>query len=331
MGVMAMFLKKLALRAMILGAATLVISAAALAQEYPSRPITFIVPFVPGGSASVMARIVADKMSAELGQTIIIDHHGGAGSALGARMVARSAPDGYTILLATNATLGIVPNLQLNVGYDSRKDFAPIGLIGAIPSVLVVKPDYPANTLGDLIKIGKTPGEVIDFGTPGVGTVNHLSGELLAIESGAKLRHIPYRGAAPALNDLLGGHIPLVISAIPNVHSHIGAGTLRALAVTSGKRSFLLPDVPTVAEQGFPDYDMVLTDGVAAPAGTPPDIVEKLNKALNAALATKEVKDHLAIEGTEPIPMTPQQYADEIDRDETKWSKLIKSVGIKPQ
>lgn len=326
-----MLMKKLARCAISFAAVAAAASSAAVAEDYPSHPITFIVPFAPGGSASVMARIVADKMSAELGQSIVIDHRGGAGSALGARMVARSAPDGYTILLATNATLGIVPNLQLNVGYDARKDFAPIGMIGANPSVLVVKPDYEAKNVSDLIRIGKEPGQIIDFGSPGVGTVNHLSGELLAIESGAKLRHIPYRGAAPALNDVLGGHIPLVISAIPNVHAHIGAGTLRALAVTSGKRSFLLPQVPTVAEQGFPDYDMVLTDGVVAPAGTPPEIVEKLNKALNAALATQEVRDHLAIEGTEPLTMTPKQYADEIDRDATKWSKLIKSVGLKPQ
>jgi tripartite-type tricarboxylate transporter receptor subunit TctC len=323
--------KKLIRGAIVVATAAVVMSAAAVAEDYPSRPITLIVPFVPGGSASVMARIVADKMSAELGQRIIVDHHGGAGSALGARMVARSAPDGYTILLSTNATLGIVPNLQLNVGYDGRKDFAPIGLIGAIPSVLVVKPDYPAKTLSDLIKIGKEPGQIIDFGTPGVGTVNHLSGELLAIETGAKLRHVPYRGAAPALNDVLGGHIPLVISAIPNVHSHIGAGTLRALAVTSGKRSSLLPQIPTVAESGYPNYDMVLNDGLVAPAGTPPEIIARLSKALTAALATKEVRDHLAIEGTEPMPTTPQQYADEIDRDATKWSKLIKSVGLKPQ
>jgi tripartite-type tricarboxylate transporter receptor subunit TctC len=322
---------KLTLRAIALGAAAILMSTAAFAEDYPNRPITFIVPFVPGGSASVMAHIVAKKMSEELGQNIIIDHRGGAGSALGARVVAKSAPDGYTILLSTNATLGIVPNLQLNVGYDARKDFAPVGLIGAIPSVLVVKPDYPAKTLKDLIRISKEPGHSIDFGTPGVGTVNHLSGELLAIETGAKLRHVPYRGAAPALNDLLGGHIPLVISAIPNVHSHIGAGTLRAIVVTSAKRSFLLPDVPTVAESGYPDYDMVLNDGIVAPAGTPPEIIARLSKALDAALATKEVKDLLAVEGTEPMPMTPQQYADEIDRDATKWSKLIKSVGLKPQ
>ena len=154
---------------------------------------------------------------------------------------------------------------------------------------------------------------------------------MLAIETGAKLRHVPYRGAAPALNDVLGGHIPLVISAIPNVHGHIGAGTLRALAVTSGKRSSLLPQIPTVAESGYPGYDMVLNDGLVAPAGTPPEIIARLSKALMAALATKEVREHLAIEGTEPVPMTPQQYAEEIDRDATKWSKLITSVGLKPQ
>jgi tripartite-type tricarboxylate transporter receptor subunit TctC len=311
--------------------AALVMAGSAAAQDYPSRPITLVVPFAPGGSASVMARVAADRMSASLGQQIIVDNHGGAGSTIGARLVAKSAPDGYTILLATNATLGIAPNLQLSVGYDPRKDFAPIGLISAVPSLLVVQASHPAHSLAELIKLGKESGKSIDFGSPGIGTVNHLAGELIAIETGVKLRHVPYRGAALALNDLLGGHIPLLISAIPNVHGHIAAGTLRGLAVTTAKRSALLAQVPTVAESGLPGYDMPLTYGMVAPAGTPRPIIERLNAALNAALASDSVKKQLAMDGAEPLPSTPDEYAAEIDRDETKWSKLIKSVGLKPQ
>src|SRR4051794_29269057 len=256
----------------------------AFAQQYPTRPITLIVPFVPGGSASVAARSVADKMSEILGQPIVIDNRGGAGSTLGARAVAKSPPDGYTILLATNATLGVAPSLFPNVGYDPRKDFAPIGIIGVVPTVLVVLPTYPARTLADLIQLAKQPDSAIEYGTPGVGTVNHLAAELFAQMAGIKLVHVPYRGAGPALNDLLGNHIPLLFSAIPNVHAHIRAGTVRALAVTSAKRAALLPDTPTIAESGLPGYDMTLKYGLVAPAGTPPAIVARLNAALRTAL-----------------------------------------------
>jgi tripartite-type tricarboxylate transporter receptor subunit TctC len=303
----------------------------ALAQQYPTRPITLIVPFVPGGSASVAARSVADKMSETLGQPIVIDNRGGAGSTLGARAVAKSPPDGYTILLATNATLGVAPSLYPNVGYDPRKDFAPIGIIGVVPTVLAVLPTYPARTLADLIKLAKQPDSAIEYGTPGVGTVNHLAAELFAQMAGIKLVHVPYRGAGPALNDLLGNHIPLLFSAIPNVHAHIRAGTVRALAVTSAKRAALLPETPTIAESGLPGYDMTLKYGLVAPAGTPPAIVARLNAALRTALASAEVKARLDIEGAEPLPTTPEEFAADIDREETKGAALVKSIGLKAE
>ena len=303
----------------------------AKAQEYPTRPITLVVPFVPGGSASVMARSVADKMSEALGQPIVVDNHGGAGSTLGARIVAKSPPDGYTILLATNATLGVAPSLYPNVGYDPRKDFAPIGLIGVVPTVFAVLPGYPARTLPDLIKLAKTSGNPIEYGTPGVGTVNHLAGELFAQMAGIKLTHVPYRGAGPALNDLLGGHIPLLLSAIPNVHAHIQAGTVRALAVTSAQRAALLPQTPTIAEAGLAGYDMTLKYGLVAPAGTPRAIVLRLNAALRTALATDDMKARLAIEGAETLPTTPDEFAADIDREEVKGSALVKSIGLKAE
>jgi tripartite-type tricarboxylate transporter receptor subunit TctC len=301
----------------------------ALGQTYPVRPITLVVPFAPGGSASTVARSVADKMSETLGQQIVIDNRPGAGGTVATRAVAKSAPDGYTILVATSATFGTSPSLVENLGYDPRKDFDPIGLIAATQQLIVVHPSFPARSLAELIKIGKeTP---IPYGSPGTGTLNHLTVELLAYRTGMKVSHVPYKGAGPALNDLLGGHIGVLISAIPNAHSHILSGSIHALAVTGAKRSALVPAVPTFAEAGFAGYDVPLRWGLTAPAGTPRAVIDKLNQALNAALMTDEVRQRLAVEGAEPQPTTPEEYATIIDRELTMWSDLVKAVGIKPE
>jgi tripartite-type tricarboxylate transporter receptor subunit TctC len=303
----------------------------ALAQSYPTRPITLVVPFAPGGSASTAARSVADKMSETLGQQIVIDNRGGAGGTVATRTVAKAAPDGYTLLVVTSATVGTSPSLLHNLGYDPRQDFAPIGLIAATPNLIAVHPSFPARTLAELIAIGKDTTTPIPYGSPGIGTLNHLTVELLAYRTGMKVAHVAYRGAGPALNDLLGGHIKVLISAIPNAHSHILAGTIDALAVTGAKRSALIPMVPTFAEAGFPGYDVPLRWGLAAPAGTPRDVIERLNGALKAALASDEVRQRLALEGAEPQPTTPDEYAAIIDREVTMWSDLVKAAGIKPE
>ena len=303
----------------------------AVAQSYPTRPITLVVPFAPGGSASTAARSVADKMSETLGQQIVIDNRGGAGGTVATRAVAKAPPDGYTLLVVTSATVGTSPSLFQNLGYDPRKDFAPIGLIAATPNLIAVHPTFPARSLAELIKIGKEATTPIPYGSPGTGTLNHLTVELLAYRTGMKVAHVPYKGAGPALNDLLGGHINVLISAIPNAHSHIVAGTIHGLAVTGAKRSALIPDVPTFAEAGLPGYDLPLRWGLAAPAGTPRPIIDKLNAALNAALATDEVRQRLAIEGAEPQPTTPEEYAGIIDREVAMWSDLVKAAGIKPE
>jgi len=303
----------------------------AVAQSYPTRPITLVVPFAPGGSASTAARSVADKMSETLGQQIVIDNRGGAGGTVATRAVAKSPPDGYTLLVITSATVGTSPSLFQNLGYDPRKDFAPIGLIAATPNLIAVHPSFPVRSLADLIKAGKEVTTPIPYGSPGTGTLNHLTVELLAYRTGMKVSHVPYKGAGPALNDLLGGHINVLISAIPNAHSHIVAGTIHGLAVTGAKRSALIPDVPTFAEAGLPGYDVPLRWGLAAPAGTPRPIIDKLNAALNAALATDEVRQRLAIEGAEPQPTTPEEYAGIIDREVAMWSDLVKAAGIKPE
>jgi tripartite-type tricarboxylate transporter receptor subunit TctC len=303
----------------------------AAAQSYPDRPITLVVPFAPGGSSTTAARSVADKMSEELGQQIIIENRPGAGGTVATRSVAKNAPDGYTILLTTNATLAIGPSLFHNLGYDPRRDFAPIGLIAATPNVIVVHPSFPAQSLADLIKLGWEAASPIPYGSPGTGTLNHLTIELLAHRTGMKVSHVPYKGAGPALNDLLGGHIRVLISAVPNAHSHIAAGTIRALAVTGARRSPLIPAVPTLAEAGLVGYEVPLRWGFAAPAGTPRPIIDALNHALNSALASDETRARLALEGAEPQPTTSDEYEALIESELTMWSDLVNSVGIKPQ
>jgi tripartite-type tricarboxylate transporter receptor subunit TctC len=313
----------------VLGA--LAIAAPALAQSYPERPITLVVPFPPGGSSSTAARSVADKMSEALGQQIVVDNRGGAGGTVATRAVAKAPPDGYTLLVTTSGTLGTSPALLANLGYDARKDLDPIGVIAAAPNLLVVHPSFPARTLAELIGVARQSRTPIQYGSPGVSTLNHLTGELLAHRTGIALTHVPYKGAAPALNDLLGGHIQVLFSAVPNAHTHVLAGSIHALAVTGGKRSALLPQVPTFHEAGLSGFDVPLRYGLAAPAGTPRPIIEKLNRALNAALAGDEVRRRLAIEGAEPQPITPEQYAALIDQEVTMWTELVKAAGIKAE
>ena len=304
-------------------------AAPAAAQTYPSRPITLVVPFPPGGSATIIARIIADKMSEGLGQQIVVDNRGGAGGSIAARQVAKSAPDGATLLLAFTGTLAVSPLIFANVGYDPRKDFAGIGLIGMAPSVLAVHPSVPARSVADLIGIAKAEPGKIQYGSPGIGTTNHLAGELLAAMTSIKITHIPYKGTGPAITDLLGGHIAMMFAPIPAAHGNVSAGALRALGVTSLKRSSLWPDIPTVAETGLPGFEVVQRSTLLAPAGTPRTIIERLNKELNAVLATEEVRRRLAVEGGEPVPGAPEEYAADIDREEMRWSKLVATIGLK--
>jgi tripartite-type tricarboxylate transporter receptor subunit TctC len=299
------------------------------ADDYPTRPITLIVPFPPGGSTTVMARNVADKMSATLGQPVVVENRGGAGGTIGTRSVAKAAPDGYTILLSYTATMAIAPSMNVNAGYDPRKDFVPIGMIGFAPNVLVVHPSLPARSVAELIAYAKAAPAPVQYGSPGVGTVNHLAGEYLASETGVKLQHVPYKGNGPAMGDLLGGHIPMMFVPIPVALGNVKAGTLRGLAITTAKRSGLLPDLPTLAESGVPGFDVALRYGLMAPTGTPPAVIARLNRELNAALATEDVKQRLATEGAEALPGTPEAYAADVDTDEKRWSGLVKKLGIK--
>jgi tripartite-type tricarboxylate transporter receptor subunit TctC len=302
---------------------------AATAQDFPTRPIMLVSPFPPGGSVSLVARIVAEKMGETLGQSIVVENRGGAGSTIGARLVAKSPPDGYTLLLGFTGTLAIAPSMYPNAGFDPRKDFAPIGRIGSAPAMLVVHPSLPVHSVAELIAYAKVhPGE-INFGSAGIGTVGHLGGELLNSMAGIKLVHVPYKGTGPAITDLLGGHIPMMITPIPTAHGHVQSGALRALAVTSAERSSFLPDLPTVAESGLPGYEAGLRYGLVAPAGTPRPIIDRLNKELRVALAAEDLRQRLAADGAEVLPSTPEQYAADIDREERTWSKVVNALGLK--
>jgi tripartite-type tricarboxylate transporter receptor subunit TctC len=303
----------------------------AFAQDYPSRPITLVVPFPPGGSTTIVARIVADKMSEALGQSLVIDNRGGAGGTVGSRAVSKSAPDGYTILLGYTGTLAIGPTLYGNVGYDPRKDFEPIGRIGTAPNTLVVHPSTPVHSVAELIAHAKANPGKINYGSAGIGTVSHVCGEYFATAADVKLTHIPYKGTGPAIIDLLGGHIPVAFAPVPATHENAKNGKLRMLAVTSAARSTLLPDVPTIAEAALPGFEAVLRYGLVAPPGTPRAIIDRLNTALNAALASNDVRARLAIDGAEPLPGTPADYAADIDREESQWSKVVKASGAKAE
>jgi len=303
----------------------------ASAQNYPARAITLVIPFAPGGSTSIVGRGIADKMSELLGEKVLVDNRPGAGGTIGTKAVAKSEPDGYTLVLGYTGTLAIGPSLYKSAGYDPRKDFAPIGLIGNAPNSLVVHPWFPAKTVAELIAYAKANPGKVNFGSAGAGTVSHITGEYFARTAGITLVHIPYKGTGPALTDLLGGHIPMAFAPIPASHPNVSAGKLRALAVTSTTRSGLLPDVPTMVEAGLAGFDASLYYGLAAPAGTPRAIIDKLNKALREALGSDEVKKQLANDGTEITPGTPEDYADFIDKDEKKWSQLIKTSGVEQE
>jgi tripartite-type tricarboxylate transporter receptor subunit TctC len=301
----------------------------AAAQDYPTRPITLVVPYPAGGGNDVMARIVADHMSKTLRQQIVIDNRAGAAGTIATRQVAKSAPDGYTLTIGGTGTLAINPTLYPNVGYDPRKDFAPVGLIATSPMIVLVHPSVPVRSLQELIAFAKK--EKINYASAGTGSGIHLAAELFAGMAGLELTHIPYRGTGPALNDLVGGHVPLYFSSLPPAVGLVKEGKVRALALTSARRSATFPELPTVAESGLAGYEAALRYGIIAPAGTPRPVVDKLNAALRAALSSEEVRQRIMVDGAEPLPSTPEEYAADIDREETKWSAIVRKTGAKAE
>jgi len=303
----------------------------AAAQDYPSRPVTLIVPYSAGGGNDLMARTAAEKMSQALGQQIVIENRGGAGGSIATRQVAKAPPDGYTLGLGGTGTLAIDPTLYANVGYDPRKDLAPIGLIATSGLVICVRPSLAARSIGELIALAKQQPGKLNYASAGTGSGIHLGTEYFASMAGIKLTHIPYKGSVPALTDLVGGHVAIYFSSLPPAVGLVKDGKVRALAVTGAKRSPVFPDVPTVAEAALPGYEAVLHYGIVAPAGTPRAIIEKLSAALRAAVMSDELKARLADDGAEPLPSTPEEYAADIDREETKWSAIVKLSGAKAE
>jgi tripartite-type tricarboxylate transporter receptor subunit TctC len=305
--------------------------ASAHAQDYPNRPITLVVPYAAGGGNDVMARIVGEKMSRTLGQQVVIENRPGAGGSTATRQVAKSTPDGYTLVIGGTGTLAVNPTLYQNVGYDPRKDFAPVGLIGTSALVILVNPALPANNVRELIDLAKKEPGKLNYASAGVGSGIHLGTVLFELMAGVKLTHVPYRGTGPALTDLIGGHISIYFSSLPSAVGIVADGKVRALAVTGTQRSDVFPNVPTVAEAALPGFEAVLHYGIVAPAGTPQPIVDKLSAALREAVNAPDTKERMAKDGTEPLPSTPAEYAADIDREETKWSAVVKQSGAKEE
>lgn len=302
---------------------------AAFAQTYPARPIKLIVPFPAGGGTDAIAREVATKVATQQGWTLIIDNKPGSGGNLGVDAAAKAAPDGYTIVLGQTSNLAINPTLYAKLPYNPVKDLAPIGLVASSPLVLVVAADSPYKTLSDVIAAGKARPEAINYASSGSGTVAHLAVEQFQKVAGVRFTHVPYKGAAQGVTDLIGGQIQLYMSSIPTLIGHIRSGKMRAIAVTSERRVNDLPNVPTVAESGFKGFEAVTWFGIAGPAAMPKDAVTRLNVAFNKALQDAEVKKKLEGQGADVLGGTPEQFAKLIQDDIVRWGKVVKDSGAK--
>jgi tripartite-type tricarboxylate transporter receptor subunit TctC len=300
---------------------------AATAQDYPAKPIKLIVPFPPGGGTDISARTLANKVSESAKWTFVIENKPGAGGNLGVEQAVRSPADGYTLVIGQTSNLAINPALYAKLPYDPLKDLSPIALVVSAPVVVVVAADSKFRSLADLLAAAK--GGTVTYASPGNGTVSHLSGELLQRASGAKLTHVPYKGAAQALTDTLGGQVQSFMSSVPSALAHIKSGRLRALAVTSAQRSPELPGTPTIAESGYPGFDASTWYGLLAPAGTPAPVISRLNSEVNRALATKEVRERLASEGGQTLGGSPAQFAAFLAAEHAKWGRIVRESGAK--
>jgi tripartite-type tricarboxylate transporter receptor subunit TctC len=299
------------------------------AAEYPERPLRLIVPFPPGGGADNLARMIMPKVSQSLGQPIIIENRPGAGGNVGAQIVAAAAPDGYTLLYGTNGTHSINPTLYRNPGFDPIKDFAPVSRMTSIATLLVVNPKFPATSVDELIRYARAhPGQV-NFASAGNGTTSHLAGELFKTMAGIEIVHVPYRGGALAVTDLMAGQVQMMIDVMPNVQALAKDGKVRGIAVAANARFPGAPEYPTVAESGLPGFEASAWDGVFAPAGTPEPIITKLNAAIRHALDDPELVAALRARGARPVVGTPQEFAQHIADSTQKWAKVIRASGAK--
>jgi tripartite-type tricarboxylate transporter receptor subunit TctC len=313
------------LAALLLGCLPLAVAAQG---AYPSKPIRMIVPYPPGGPTDVLGRIVAQKLSESLGQQVVIENRPGASGMIGSELVAKAAPDGYTLL--TNASIHVInPSLYPKMNFDALRDFAPVSLIAQVPLILVVNPGLPVKSVPELIALAKAQPNRLNFGSSGNAAAPHLAGESFKIATGVQMQHVPYKGSAPALTDLIGGQVQLIFDSMPSAMPHVKSGKVRALAVTTAKRSPTVPDLPTIAESGVPGFDISTWYGVWAPAGTPKDIVNKIAAEIAKALHQPAVRERLAALGAEPVGNTPEEFAAYCQSELAKWSKIVRESGAK--
>jgi len=297
------------------------------ADDYPSKPIKMVVPFPPGGTTDILARIVGQELSKAWGQQVVIENRAGAGGNIGSDIVAKAAPDGYTLLMGTVGTHGINMSLYKKMPYDAVKDFQPITVVAAVPNILVVHPSVPVHSVKELIDYAKKNPGKLSFASSGNGTSIHLSGELFKTLTGVQMTHVPYKGSAPAITDLLGGQVHLMFDNMPSAFPHVQAGKLRALAVTTAQRAAAAPDLPTIAEAGVPGYEATSWFGVLAPAGVPRPIVDKLYREIARILKDPQVSKEMRARGAEPVGNTPDEFAAYIKAEIEKWRKVVAASG----
>ncbi len=320
-------LRPLLISALLAAAAAL--PGAALGQTYPSKPIRLIIPFPSGGATDIIGRTLAQKLSAQLGQNVIVDNKPGAGGTLGSAEAAKAAPDGYTILLATTSTHSIAPSLYKNIPYSADKDFATISEVATATNVLIVTPNLPVKDVAELVALAKKNPDTLNFASSGNGTIVHLQSELFKLISGTKLTHVPYKGTALAIPDLISGQTHVMFDSLVSALPHIKGGKVKALAVTATKRTPLLPNVPTVIESGLPDYEVNTYFGLFAPPGTPRDILQRLHREAVIAVQSAEVRERFASQGAEPVGGTPDALSVLIKSEAVKWKRVIDAGQIK--
>ena len=306
-----------------------VAAASVLAQGYPDKPLKLVVPFPPGGPTDIVGRLVAQKLAEGIGQPVVVENRPGAGGTVGSTAVARAPADGYTLLYGSSSTLASAPSLYRDLAYDPRTAFAPISLVSRGPIIAAVNAQLPAKTLKDFIALAKSSPGRINYGSAGSGTPPHLAAELFKTVAGVDLVHVPYKGGGPAVSDLAGGQVQVCFEGLPTLLPHIKSGKVRALAITGAKRDPALPEVPTFAEAGLPGYDANFWNGLVAPAGTPAEVIARLNSVLVQALATPEVHAALVRLGLEAAGTTPQQFGDFIAAEIDKWARVVKASGAK--
>jgi len=302
----------------------------AAAQGWPAKPVRFVVPFAAGGSTDIIARTVGARLTEALGQTVIVDNRPGGGTVIGTEIVARSAPDGYTLLVVP-APFTINPSLIGKLPYDPLRDFAPVTLINTTPLVVVVNPSVPARSVKELIALARSKPGRLNYGSSGTGGSNHLAGELFAAMAGVKMVHVPYKGNAPALTDLVGGHVDLVFNGLTSAFPMMKANKIRALAVTSVKRSSVVPELPTLDESGLKGFEATAWNGLAGPAKMPQEAIDRIHAEVAKLLSNPEVRERLKAEGSDPVGSGPKEFAAYLRDEIAKWAKVIKISGAKPE